>query len=141
VKPEEDLSILSKKRMNKFLLSWGFVILSAICDCYAAYVVKLKLNELSIGHLKPLKMILTFIVYLCGSPLLISGVIAFALAPFLWFLGLSRLQLSSAYPVNVCMHLLLIFVVSTFFLGEAITARKVTGAVLLMASIYLFFKS
>lgn len=127
--------------MKAFLLSWGLVILSAMCDSYAAFVVKLKLNEFSLGHPASLKLIATFIGKILFSPLLISAVITFASAPFLWFLGLSRLELSSAYPVNVTMHLILIFLVSTFFLGELITIKKIAGSFLLLISLYLFFKA
>lgn len=127
--------------IKAFLFSWGFVILSAFCDAYAAFVVKMKLNEFSLSHLSSFNLIWTFIGKVFHSPLLMSAVITFALAPFLWFIGLSRLNLSSAYPVNVSMHLILIFFFSTFFLGEAITATKVVGAGMLIVSMFLFFRS
>jgi len=125
--------------MKLFLFSWGLVILSAVCDSYAAFIVKLKLNEFSLGNLGLLDLVTSFLGKVAGSPLLISAGVAFVLAPFLWFLGLSRLELSAAYPANVIMHLLLIFLFSTLFLGEMVTAKKLAGACLLLFSLYLFF--
>lgn len=127
--------------MKAFIFSWGFVIASAICDAYAAFVVKMKLNEFSLGNLGSFQLIIEFIQRVFTSPLLLSAVATFVAAPFLWFIGLSRLQLSAAYPVNVCMHLLLIFFFSTFFLGELITAKKMAASVMLVISLFLFFRS
>ncbi len=127
--------------LKTFMLSWGLVILSAMCDSYAAFIVKLKLNEFSMGHLSSLNLIMAFIGKILGSPLLMSAVITFALAPFLWFSGLSRLNLSAAYPVNVSIHLLLIFLFSALFLGELLNAKKIAGALLLLVSSFLLFAS
>ena len=128
--------------MNKgFFASWGLIIFSALCDSYAAFIVKLKFNELGPADFTSIASATNYFFRMARSPLFLSALATFFLAPGLWFLALNRVQLSVGYPTLVGFHLLFIFIFGIFFLGEALTASKATGAVLILVSLYFLFKS
>ena len=128
--------------MNKgFFVSWGLIILSALCDSYAAFIVKLKFNELGPVDFGSMASAWSYFLRLARSPLFLSALGTFFLAPALWFLALNRVQLSVGYPTLVGFHLIFIFIFGIFFLGEALTAQKATGVALVFLSLYFLFKS
>ncbi len=126
--------------MKTFLLSWGLIIISALFDTYAAFIVKMKFNQLGPIDFSSFQSVLKYLMTFLKSPILISAVITFALAPCLWFLALNRLDLSIGYPSLVGFHLVFILIFGIFFLGEPLTLGKVTGVVLVMISFFFLHK-
>ena len=74
------------------------------------------------------------------SPLLVSAGISLAIAILLWFLALSRLDLTVAYPVLVGLHLVFILLAGILFLDEPLTPYKLFGTVLIFMGLLLFYK-
>ncbi len=122
--------------MKDFLLSWGLIILSALCDSYAAFIVKMKFNELGHIDFSSTQNFIRYILEFVKSPVLLTAVITFLVAPFLWFLALNRIDLSVGYPGLVGFHLVFIMTFGIFFLGEPITVRKMIGVFLVVVSFY-----
>lgn len=126
--------------MKAFIMSYGLIFLSALCDSYAAFVVKHKFNEMGEIDLSSLAGFFEYMWQFVKSPLLLSAVITFVAAPGLWFLALNKIDLSIGYPILVVFHLLFVLILGVFFLGEAFTLNKIIGSVLIMISLYFFYK-
>ncbi len=124
--------------MLRFWSSWGLVVLSAVCDSYAAYVVKHKFNMQGEMDWSSLAAVKSYLWQFIQSPLLLTAIVTFVAAPALWFFALNRLELSVAYPVLVALHLVLVMLTGAFLLGEEVNGFKVAGTVLLLASLLLF---
>lgn len=116
--------------MKNFFLSWGLIILSALFDSYAAFIVKLKFNELGPVDFSSGRNFVAYLFEFVKSPVLITAVITFVVAPFLWFLALNRIDLTIGYPGLVGFHLVFIMALGVLFLGEPLTFRKLMGVVL-----------
>lgn len=126
--------------MHNSFLPWLLIFLAALFDSYASYVVKYKFNELGEIKLDSLSSILSYLRILLLSPFFWSGLIFFILAPVMWFFALNRIDLSIGYPALVCFHLIFVYLMSFFLLGEEFNYFKVSGVVLLLISILLFYK-
>lgn len=126
--------------MKASILSWGLVVGAALFDSYAAFVVKLKFNQLGKIDLSSLSSFLQYMTTFLKSPLLLSAIVTFCLAPGLWFLALNRLELSSAYPVLVGIHLLCVLLFGVGVLGEQLTVSKAIGTGLVFVAMYLFHR-
>ena len=124
--------------MMRLWSSWGLVVLSAICDSYAAYVVKHKFNMQGDMDWTSFAAVRAYLWEFIQSPLLLTAIVTFSAAPALWLFALNRLDLSAAYPVLVALHLVFVMLTGALLLGEDVNAFKVAGTVLLLASLVLF---
>ena len=127
--------------VKSFLLSWGLIILSALFDSYAAFVVKWKFNQLGPFDTSSTGSVLNYLGKFIQSPLLATAVVTFCLAPGLWFFALNRVQLSVGYPTLVGFHLIFILIFGLLFLGEPLTQTKTVGLALIFLSLFFLFKS
>jgi len=73
------------------------------------------------------------------SPLVASGVLLYVFSSFIWFMVLSKVELSIAYP-TLSLGYVLIFISSYFFLHEPVTFAKIAGAVLICTGTFLIFR-
>jgi multidrug transporter EmrE-like cation transporter len=128
-------------KMNDLAISWGLVVLSAVFDSYAAYVVKHKFNLQGEIDWSSIRSVIDYLWVFVKSPLLLTAVVTFVAAPALWFVALNRLDLSIAYPVLVSLHLLLVMFVGALLLGESFHPNKIIGTLLIFLSLYFFHKS
>ncbi len=73
----------------------------------------------------------------CATNLhIIAGIALYAISAVVWLALLSRVELSVAYPMLSLGYLLVVFV-SWAFLGEAMTAWKIAGVLLISAGVWL----
>ena len=77
---------------------------------------------------------LHYIVRFFTSPWVISGVAAAGLAAICWVIALTHLELSRAYPFMAASFVAVI-VLSALIFGEALTAAKIAGALLIIAGL------
>ena len=119
---------------------WGLIVLSALFDSYAAFVVKLKFNQLGFIDFSS-SALPQYFLKLLQSPLFLSALAVFFLAPGIWFFALNRINLSLAYPTLVGFHLLFILIFGIFFLGETLNLQKAIGVGLIVLSLFFLFKS
>jgi multidrug transporter EmrE-like cation transporter len=127
--------------MKIFMLTYGLIILSALLDSYAAFVVKTRFNEFGHFDYSSVKGFFLYLYKLLKSPLAFSALIAFVMAPGFWFLALNRLDLSIGYPILVGFHLLFVFVFGYFLLHESMNTNKLIGCGLALLSIYFYYRS
>jgi drug/metabolite transporter (DMT)-like permease len=79
-----------------------------------------------------------FIIKALTSPLIVTGAGLYFFSALIWFMVLSKVELSVAYP-SLSLGYIAILLVSYFFLGEAITLGKVAGVLLICSGVYLIF--
>ena len=123
--------------MKQFILSWGLIILSAFFDSYAAYVVKKEFNSLGEFDYSSFKNFFSYLFKFIQSPWLLSALIAFVIAPALWFVALNKIELTIGYPLLVGFHLVFILLFGFYLLDESMSIYKIIGCALLMVSIIL----
>ena len=123
--------------MKQFFLSWGLIILSAFFDFYAAYVVKQEFNYVGEIDFSSFKAFFLYVFKFVQSPLLLSALVAFVLAPGLWFIALNKIDLTIGYPLLVGFHLVFILLFGFYLLDESMSIYKIIGCALLMVSIIL----
>ena len=115
------------------------IIVSALLDTYAAYVFKkmLKKNRSSEHH--SINNILDFFVTTIRNPFLLSGLIAYALAPTAWFFALNGIELSVGYPLLVAFHLVFVLLFAIILLNEKLNRNRLIGCACIFLSVCFLF--
>lgn len=126
--------------MDSKLVGWILIFMSALLDSYAAYIVKTKFNELGEFKMTSFSVVWNYIVQFFKDPILLTGIVAFACAPGLWFLALNRINLSIGYPIMVGFHLVFVLGFGVFLLNEEFDLYKGIGTGLVLISLYFFAK-
>jgi len=127
-------------RMKNLFLSWGMLFLGVAFNAYGIFVIKHRLNDLGEIQLSSIRIVIDYFIVLLKSPLVISGVVLFFLAPFLSAVALSRMQISVAYPAQVGLNFTFLLLLAFIFLGEALTINKIIAISLVICSIYFLYK-
>jgi multidrug transporter EmrE-like cation transporter len=78
--------------------------------------------------------------YMIGQPFLYISILSFGLALVLYSLVLKTMNLSVAYPVMVSSGLILVILVSYFFLNESIRWIQILGFGLIIAGVWFVAK-
>ena len=126
--------------MKSIYLSWLLIFLAAFFDSYASFVVKKEFNTIGPIDFSSLRSFFNYIVNFIKSPWLLSALVAFISAPFLWFIALDKINLTVGYPVLVGFHLVFVLVLGFFFLNEEVTKFKILGCIFLIISLILISK-
>ena len=126
--------------LKEFCLSWGMLVLSVVFNVYGIFVIKLRMNELGKIEANSIKAILNYFLMLLHSRLAVSGIILFFLAPFVFAVALSRMEVTVAYPVLVLLNFLFLVILAVLFLGESMTLYKAIAILLAFVSICLLSK-
>ncbi len=72
------------------------------------------------------------------SPFVILGVLLYILSSFVWFLVLSKLDLSIAYPA-LSLGYILVLAIGVFYLNEPLTFYKLLGVIFICLGTFLVF--
>ncbi len=115
---------------------WLLIICSALFDSYAAFIVKMKFNELGPMPLHSFSAFMEYMLKFLKNPLLATALVTFVAAPGLWFLALNRVNLSVGYPTLVAFHLLFVLIFGLCCLGEVLTVNRMIGIALIALSLY-----
>jgi len=121
-------------------LSWGMLMLSVLFNVYGVFVIKLKLNELGEIKMDSLRTVFSYFIVLLKSPLVISGVFLFFIAPFLFAIALSRMEITIAYPAQIGLNFIILIILALLFLGEQFDLYKGVGILLILAGILVLNK-
>ncbi len=95
------------------------------------------IGELKMGSLHDLGIIG---LKLIQNKFIIIGLFTATGGVFLWLTIISRLNLTTAFPIVSGIMFILIFLVSWIFLGEFITIQKIIGAVAILFGIFMVLK-
>jgi len=126
--------------IKEFILSWGMLVMSVVFNAVGVFIIKLKLNELGPVKVDSIKGVSTYFLSLFRSGIVIAGAFLFAVAPLLFAVALSRMEISVAYPVQVVLNFVLLLLLAVLFLGENLTVVKVAAIFLAFVSMFLLYK-
>jgi multidrug transporter EmrE-like cation transporter len=120
------------------LAAYLLLAISMLLNALANFVIKLAVRgqqfQLDLAHLgETLK-------HLATNPVLWGGVACFGLALVGYSMVLSRLNLSTAYPVMAGGGFLLVFVLSALYLREAVTLAQFGGALCIVLGMWLLLR-
>ena len=118
--------------MSNFLL----ILLDIFLAISGQFLIKLGMNSIGSSTNVPL---VNFFSKVIVSPFIIGGFVLYFISSFVWFLVLSRVDLSIAYP-SLSLGYLLIIVLSFLFLKEPITLFKVIGSLLICFGVFIIYR-
>jgi len=127
--------------MLLFLSTWGLLFLAAFLDVVAIVVIKFRLNEIGAFNYQNFTSIIKFSINVISTPqTFLSALMILVISPICFAIALSRINLSTAYPIVIGMGCLFLIMSSYFFLNESFTIKKLFGALLIIIGIYFTYK-
>lgn len=122
--------------MDLFFITYNmqyiFLIIALILNASANILIKVGATKM--GSLKNLNTTET-IFKVATNYFLIFGLIFFALNVIFYFLSLTKINLSAAYPIMTSGGFLIISLFSIFYLKESITSLQIAGIILIAIGI------
>jgi drug/metabolite transporter (DMT)-like permease len=114
-------------------VAWVYVAATVALTVYGQLIIKWRV--LRHGHIPvSLHGKATFLTGLILDPWVLSALLGAFVAALSWMAALSRLELSRAYPA-MGMSFVMVLLLSGLLFGEALTAAKLIGAVLVVTGI------
>lgn len=127
-------------QLKEFVLSWGMLLIGVVMNVLGIYAVKARINTLGAVSFESVRSILGYFLALAKSPAAALGAVLVVLAPLPYAIAISRMQLSTAYPISISLNFLLLLPLSILFLGESLTIYKSFAIVLIIVSLFLLSK-
>lgn len=116
------------------------LVLSVIFNTIGVFVIKLRLNELGMMRADSLRAVMDYFFLMLKSPLVISAVVLFFIAPVFFAVALSRMDIIVAYPVQIGLNFLCVVLLALIFLGEQMTMARFIGILFIFIGIYYLNK-
>lgn len=116
--------------------AWIFVIFSVLLGVSGQLSMKKGMDTVGGINLFPI----TDIVKAVTNPFVFAGFCAYAISSILWLVAISKLPLSTAYPLLSMGYVIVVFA-SFFLFGESITVPKLIGVVLICTGVILIGRS
>ena len=120
-------------------LSFSLVLTGVLLNAAAQLLLKAGTNavgrfEFSLGNLVPVGMKLAFEPHIAG------GVACYVVSLVVWIMGLSRVEVSIAYPM-LSIGYVLNAVAAWYLFGESLTAQKLIGIAFIVTGVFLVARS
>jgi len=125
----------------KFVVSWGMVFCYVVLNAFGALLIKHEINRVGEANITSFHSILIYFVKLLTSYKVLLGLVAIFLSALAWFVALSRMDLSVAYPIAVGLSFLLIVTSSVLFFHESLTPIKLLGLLFLILGLIFVSRS
>ena len=97
------------------------------------------MNDIGVVPISSWQAALSYFGELISEPMVLIGLFLFFSAPFLFAAALSRMDITTAYPVQVGLNFSFLVILAIIFLGESITLGKVVGLALICLSTILLY--
>lgn len=122
--------------MSRFQIHSGFFyILTSIMLGICGQLL-FKRGALHLGQIElHTRQSLSVVIQMLTSPSLLLGVVFYAGSTFFWIIALSKVDLSYAYPM-LSIGYVLVFFLSWWLFGEAITPIRLLGVVFVCMGVY-----
>lgn len=118
--------------------SYLLILPVALLVAYSQLMVKLRSASGSIvTDTTPLSRLLSFL----SDPWVVSAYGSALIASFAWLFVVTKLPLTTAFPVYIGITFLMVLIGGWIFLAEAITITKVLAALLILAGVALGVRS
>ncbi len=102
----------------------------------AQLLLKVGMNQVGPVELSDIVAVTKLVIKVFLTPPLLAGVLLYILSSFFWLIGLSRVELSYAYPF-VGLAYVLVVLFSWLFLKEAVTLIRWAGVILIVAGVFI----
>ena len=112
---------------KEIIISWGFVLMAALFDCFTIFVVKWRATEVGKFEFGPLHQIREYLINYMSHPLIGLAAVTFVAGPVFGYIALTRLDLTLLYPVSIMLHLIITFMLGIFLLNEPMHLYKMIG--------------
>ncbi len=117
---------------------WTGIVISVLVGGFAQTMMKLGTKKIGEFGDTPA---LDYLLRLMTSPFILLAVVAYGLGVILYMLMLSRMDLSYLYPVMTALGLILASLISTFILGEHVSAMRLGGIIVVIAGVFILSQS
>lgn len=126
--------------MSKNLVPYYLYILGTVlCTIYGQLIMKWRI--VNYGFLPDgLASKILFLLKLLLDPFIFSGLVAAFLASMFWMAAVTRLDLSSAYPLITAGLTTITVVLAIVLLKEPLTFSKVLGVVLIVSGVLVMVR-
>ncbi len=111
---------------------------------YVIFTISIVLNALAnilmkVGALKPKdsNQLIDVFTNMATNPVIIAGIVCFALGLAAYNYVLIKVNLSVAYPINTSLGFVLVVLVSWLFLKETITPVQIGGIGLIIVGVFM----
>jgi len=116
----------------------ALVLISVLLGVFGQLSLKQGMKKIGNFELKDLASARVFA--LATEKFIVIGVMLYAIATLLWFVILSKAELSFAYPM-LAIGYILIAIFSKVFFNENVTFVRFLGILLISAGVFLLLKS
>jgi multidrug transporter EmrE-like cation transporter len=120
-------------------ISFGLILSGVLLNAAAQLLLKAGTNavgrfEFSLANLVPVGMKLAFEPHIAG------GVACYVVSLVVWIMGLSRVDVSIAYPM-LSIGYVLNAIAAWYLFGESLTAQKLVGIAFIVTGVFLVARS
>lgn len=111
------------------------LLLGILLNCSAQLLLKAGMDKIgyfafTLRNVVPVGMQIAF------NPYIIAGLSCYVISVGVWLMGLSRVDVSVAYPM-VSLGYVIAAVVAYFFMNESLSLTRVTGIFVILVGVYL----
>jgi len=125
---------------KSLFLTWGMILAGVVTNVLGMYLIKMKMNDLGAIQVTSLGSVIQYFFMLAKSAAAMTGFVLFMIAPVPFAIALSRMELSTAYPLSIALSCLMVVPITALFFGETIGANKVIAIVMIITSLYFLYK-
>ena len=121
------------------LVSFSLLMLGVLLNATAQLLLKAGTNaigqfEFSAGNLVPVGLKLAL------EPHILGGMLCYVISLIVWIMGLSRVEVSIAYPM-LSVGYVLNAVAAWYLFGEAVSVTRLTGIGVIIIGVYIVARS
>jgi len=125
--------------IKEFILTWGFIMAAAVFDVVAVIVIKLRLNVLGPVKFSSFMEVMTYCISVISTVQTFIATLVILLSPVLYGFALSRINLSTAYPLIIGFSAISLVLCSIFILNEPVSTHKLIGIITIVFGISLIY--
>jgi multidrug transporter EmrE-like cation transporter len=114
------------------------LLLSIVINVIAQFLIKIGMKQTGAFDLKA--NMRASVMRIISNPLFLTGAALSILAFIPYAIALSKIELSTAFPVISIGAIILLFLFSVLFLGETFNLLKAAGVVFCVVGILLIFR-
>jgi drug/metabolite transporter (DMT)-like permease len=123
---------------EKLMQYWWLILLSVFAGVAGQTVLKLGVSQP--GAADATGNLISLVALIIRSPLVLMGLLLYAVGAVAWIAVLARLDLSLAYPF-LALNFVLVTVASRLILGETVPALRWMGILVICSGILLVARS
>lgn len=113
-----------------------FTLPVAILVAYSQLIVKWRTSVVMLNEFETQSILQKLVIYLL-DPFIFSGYVAALAGSFLWLFVISKISLSTGFPIYIGITFLLVIMGSWIILNETITLTKMIAVLMILAGIIL----